>query len=214
MKWVIFDLDGTLSRTDIFIVPSIRAAMEDTGLGEWTTEEIRMTIGERTEETNLKLFGEERCARADGFWKLVEYYQDNVYKDMETVYDGVPELLDSLHQKGYRTAVCSNADRTYIEMMLGRLGIRDKIDKIRPVIPGKDKAGSLAALMEEVKPEAAVMVGDRIYDVAAAKANQVPSIACLYVCGTREELKEASCFAGSPAEVGRLADTLLYVEKE
>ena len=31
---------------------------------------------------------------------------------------------------------------------------------------------------------------------------------------TREELKEASCFAGSPAEVGRLADTLLYVEKE
>ena len=57
MKWVIFDLDGTLSRTDIFIVPSIRAAMEDTGLGEWTTEEIRMTIGERTEETNLKLFG-------------------------------------------------------------------------------------------------------------------------------------------------------------
>ena len=177
MKWVIFDLDGTLSRTDIFIVPSIWAAMEDTGLGEWTTEEIRMTIGERTEETNLKLFGEERCARADGFWKLVEYYQDNVYKDMETVYDGVPELLDSLHQKGYRTAVCSNADRTYIEMMLGRLGIRDKIDKIRPVIPGKDKAGSLAALMEEVKPEAAVMVGDRIYDVAAAKANQVPSIA-------------------------------------
>ena len=104
MKWVIFDLDGTLSRTDIFIVPSIRAAMEDTGLGESTTEEIRMTIGERTEETNLKLFGEERCARADGFWKLVEYYQDNVYKDMETVYEGVPELLDSLHQKGYRTA--------------------------------------------------------------------------------------------------------------
>ena len=83
--------------------------------------EIRMTIGERTEETNLKLFGEERCARADGFWKLVEHYQDNVYKDMETVYEGVPELLDSLHQKGYRTAVCSNADRTYIEMMLGRL---------------------------------------------------------------------------------------------
>ena len=50
--------------------------------------------------------------------------------------------------------------------------------------------------------------------MAAAKANQVPSIACLYGCGTREELKEASCFAGSPAEVGRLADTLLYVEKE
>lgn len=60
----------------------------------------------------------------------------------------------------------------------------------------------------------AAMVGDRIYDVAAAKANRVPSIACLYGCGTREELKEASCFAGSPAEVGRLADTLLCVEKE
>jgi len=44
MKWVIFDLDGTLSRTDIFIVPSIRAAMEDTGLGEWTTEEIPQVI--------------------------------------------------------------------------------------------------------------------------------------------------------------------------
>ena len=209
MKWVIFDLDGTLSRTDIFIVPSIRAAMEDTGLGEWTTEEIRMTIGERTEETNLKLFGQERCARADGFWKLVEHYQENVYKNMETVYDGAQEMLDSLHHRGYRTAVCSNADRDYIEMMLGRLGIRDKIDKIRPVIPGKDKACSLAALLDEIKPEAAVMAGDRIYDVAAAKANRIPSIACLYGCGTWEELKEASCFAQSPAEVGRLADALL-----
>lgn len=214
MKWVIFDLDGTLSRTDRFIVPSIQAAMKEMNMEEWTIEEIRITIGERVEETNLKLFGQESCAQADIFWRRVSYYQDHVYKGMEVVYEGTSELLDSLHNKGYQTAVCSNADQSYIEMMLERLGLQDKIDRIRPVISGKDKVDSLAALLGEINPESAVMVGDRIYDVAAAKANQIPSIGCLYGCGTLEELEEASGIANHPAEIGRLVDELLETGKE
>lgn len=48
-------------------------------------------------------------------------------------------MLDSLHERGYKTAVCSNADEEYIEEVLDKLNLREKIDRVRPIIPGKEK---------------------------------------------------------------------------
>lgn len=57
MKYIIFDLDGTLSRTDKFMIPSIELAMEKMNIPVWTEDAIRCTIGEPVEVTNLKFFG-------------------------------------------------------------------------------------------------------------------------------------------------------------
>ena len=59
-------------------------------------------------------------------------------------YEGVGDMLDSLHERGYKTAVCSNADEEYIEEVLDKLDLREKIDRVRPIIPGKGKVESLA----------------------------------------------------------------------
>ena len=56
MKYIIFDLDGTLSRTDKFMIPSIELAMEKMNISVWTEDAIRCTIGEPVEVTNLKFF--------------------------------------------------------------------------------------------------------------------------------------------------------------
>ena len=48
-------------------------------------------------------------------------------------FEGIPELLDRLHQAGYRTAVCSNSARDYIVPVLTALHLLDKIDAIQPL---------------------------------------------------------------------------------
>jgi phosphoglycolate phosphatase-like HAD superfamily hydrolase len=56
-------------------------------------------------------------------------------------------VLDSLHERGYKTAVCSNADEEYIEEVLDKLNLREKIDRVRPIIPGKGKVESSARMV-------------------------------------------------------------------
>ena len=41
MKYIIFDLDGTLSRTDKFMIPSIELAMEKMNISVWTEKKRR-----------------------------------------------------------------------------------------------------------------------------------------------------------------------------
>ena len=115
MKYIIFDLDGTLSRTDKFMIPSIELAMEKMNIPVWTEDAIRCTIGEPVEVTNHKFFGQKKCEEADNFWKLVSGYYRTVFHNSVEEYEGVGEMLDSLHERGYKTAVCSNADEEYIQ---------------------------------------------------------------------------------------------------
>lgn len=211
MKVIIFDLDGTLSRTDRFMVPSIKLAMEQMGLPVWTDKEILSTIGEPVEETNHRLFGRAKCEMADRFWHEVAHYYDSVFQEAVESYEGTARLLDELHKRKYSTAVCSNADRDYIEEVLGKIGLLSKIDKIRPIIPGKGKIESLSAFLQEEKPEFALLAGDRFYDLEAAKANQTLFVGCLYGCGTKEELKNADYTIDSPLD---LLTVLEKIEKE
>lgn len=210
MKWVVFDLDGTLSCTDAFMVPAIREAMKMCSMPVCSDEEIRLTIGERVEETNIKFFGREQGTDVDTFWDCVGKLQCEKYAGQMKTYEGVEELLDWLHVAGYHVAVCSNADIAYIQEVLMKLGILEKIDKIRPVIPGKDKTESLRVFLEQNNVQFAIMVGDRIYDVDAAKANRILSIGCLYGCGTKSELLGADYSVKNPIEV---IDIINNIEK-
>ena len=191
MKYIIFDLDGTLSRTDKFMIPSIELAMEKMNIPVWTEDAIRCTIGEPVEVTNLKFFGQKKSEEADNFWKLVSGYYRTVFHNSVEEYEGVGDMLDSLHERGYKTAVCSNADEEYIEEVLDKLNLHEKIDRVRPIIPGKGKVESLARFLQDENPEFAILVGDRCYDFEAAQANRILFVACKYGCGTEEELKMA-----------------------
>ena len=210
MKYIIFDLDGTLSRTDKFMIPSIELAMEKMNISVWTEDAIRCTIGEPVEVTNLKFFAQKKSEEADNFWKLVSGYYRTIFHNSVEEYEGVGDMLDSLHERGYKTAVCSNADEEYIEEVLDKLNLREKIDRVRPIIPGKGKVESLARFLQDENPEFAILVGDRCYDFEAAQANRILFVSCKYGCGTEEELKMADYSINEPLE---LLDILNEIEK-
>lgn len=205
MKYlVVFDLDGTLNRTESYAVPAIRSALAHYGVTKFSAEDIISTFGERDEDTIVKFFGDRAKRLERGFWEEVQKYTDS-HPGLYSTYEGVPEMLHSLHESGKLTAVCSNSGMDYITKTLDRLRIGDRIDYLQGLEPGMTKADTLRLLLRRVKPDKAVMAGDRYLDREAAQANRIPFIGCSYGYGTDEELQGSDYIIQSPASVPYIA---------
>lgn len=178
-RLVVFDLDGTLNKTETFVIPALKQGLSEIGF-EIPQEKLYQSIGARDEDSSRVFFGSRAKELGDVFWERVEAYSKYKYGDRYTTYDGVEELLGQLKSDGYLLAICSNANLDYIQTCIEKLGIQSYFDEIQPLTSDGDKCVSLKRLLDKVKPDEAVMVGDRCYDFAAATANGIPFVACMY----------------------------------
>lgn len=180
-KLLIFDMDGTILDTLQDLYNCLNFALAKNGYPERTFSEVRSFVGNGLEKLTERGLPEgtpeskTKAVLAD----LKEYYKEHC-KDETKPYDGILELLKTVKEKGYKTAVVSNkADfavqelvRQYFpnmfDMALGeREGQRKK--------PEPDMVYSvLAALC--VSKEDAVYIGDSEVDIATAQNAGVESI--------------------------------------
>lgn len=199
-KLVVFDLDGTLNRTELYAVPAHHALLREMGLPDRSDKDIISCFGARAQDCIVRLTG-----RTDPEF-LAEYARRAGKKEQEMIreradcYKGVRELLFRLRQDGYETAVCSNSYERYIHMVLKALQLEEWIDHIQPLVPELTKNDTLGILLLKTAPAAAVMAGDRIFDFDAARANRVPFIGCLYGFNP-QEVEEADEAVHSAAEI-------------
>lgn len=179
-KLVIFDLDGTLNRTELYAVPAHKKALADYGIFNITDEFIISTFGARGMDTAPLLIGSTDESTCKEYLQKASMYERELIADYAGEYEGVTDLLTKLKNKGYQTAVCSNASERYIRMVLDTLKLTHLIDFIQPLLPDLSKNDTLELLLKKIQPEKAIMVGDRIYDKLAAIHNEIPFIGCLY----------------------------------
>lgn len=179
-KLVVFDLDGTLNKTELYAVPAHQKAMADFNVPIVGAREIIETFGARAIDSAKKLIGKCTTQQAEEYNHLVGKYETIFIKEKSGAFEGIPEMLQELKELGYQTAVCSNASERYIRMVLDALDLSQYIDFIQPLLPDMSKEQTLAILLDEVKPSHACMVGDRIFDKLAARKNAIAFIGCLY----------------------------------
>lgn len=179
-KLAAFDLDGTLSRSDLFLMPAYRKAAALTGRGP-VPDSLLMTLIGGTAADNAKVIS------PDGSMKKYEEFDSHVVEAIrETApalgraYPGIAESLAELRRRGYRIFLCSNARREYTDLVLEAIGLLPLFDGTPEGRHGWDKPRLLAHILETERPDAAVMVGDRHFDKTAAKENGIPFIGCLY----------------------------------
>ncbi len=180
-KLVVFDLDGTLNRTELYAVDAALMALSEFGITNFSREDIiRISFGAVMSDA-LKIFmpnaTDEQKKQYLGRYRIYEF---ELLEKNGRAFDGVVESLTSLKNDGYKIAVCSNASLRYINLVLNTIGLMPFIDYIQPLLPDLTKNDTLKLLLDEVKPQKAVMVGDRIFDHDAAKANGLKFIGCLY----------------------------------
>jgi phosphoglycolate phosphatase len=111
-------------------------------------------------------------------------------------YDGIVELLEELSASGTTLALVTSKPLPFVELVVEHVGLDIEFDAISAAALD----GSLAEkadLVEDalarlaVSSADAVMVGDRIFDVVGARANDVASIGVLWGYGSRGELEAA-----------------------
>jgi phosphoglycolate phosphatase len=129
------------------------------------------------------------------------------------VYDGVSEMLETARSRTTSLFVATAKPAVFAERIARHFGLDRYFTRIYGAELGgrfDDKADLLAHALaaEGLRGPAAVMIGDRGSDVAAARANGARAIGVLWGYGSRAELAGAGAETLCPAPA-QLAHCLL-----
>jgi len=198
-KYLLFDLDGTLTDPGVGITTCVQYALKSFGIEEPDLSQLEPFIGPPLKDSFKEFYNmdDEQAERA--VEKYRERFQDIGIFENE-VYKGVPEMLRFLQSKGFFLAVASSKPTVYVERILEHFDLR----KYFCVVVGSELDGTRVN-KDEVMKEAlnrlfsykpiqysqVYMIGDRKFDVEGAKALGVESVGVTYGYGDIEELKDA-----------------------
>jgi phosphoglycolate phosphatase len=190
----IFDLDGTLTDSKPGILGCLTNALDAhripwTGPLDWfigppAEQSLRRLMPEADEPSRRALLHDYRsCYDATG-------WQEN------SVYPGIPAVLQNLQASGWQLFLCTSKREDFALRILEKFALDRYFLAVYADTPGSvnhSKTALLRRLLEEqsLDPATTVMVGDRYFDIEAARANGVTSIAVTYGYGTPEELEAA-----------------------
>ncbi len=207
-KLVVFDLDGTLNQTMLYAEEAHRLALEHFGVTHLSGEEIISYFGARPQDYVKDMLPDFTHEQHEEYHKIVAKYEQELMRVHGKEFDGVTESLISLRADNYLIAVCSNSSNRYISSVLKALNLTEYVDLIQELLPNMIKDDTLRILLNEVKPDKACMVGDRIYDKNAAMTNNIPFIGCGYGYN-EEEVKNSDYTVYSAHELYNAVKTLI-----
>jgi HAD superfamily hydrolase (TIGR01509 family) len=191
---VVLDVDGTLVDTNYQHALAWHRALRGHG---YTVQvwEIHRHIGMGGDQLVAALIGEEG-EEADG--DAIREAEGGAYGELigeVQAIDGASELLRELHEDGAKVILASSAKAAEVEHYLDLLDARELVDgwtSAADVERTKPQPDLVQAALDKAGNEGgAVMVGDSTWDVKAADAAGVPTLAVLTGGFSAEELREA-----------------------
>jgi phosphoglycolate phosphatase len=190
---LIFDLDGTLTNPREGITRCMRAALLRLDVVPPSDGDLEQLIGPPLIDCFRTLVGDERSAQGVLYYREC-YGSGGLFEN--TLYPDIIETLESLDVLAPALFVATSKPRVYAERILDRLALRRYFRAVYGCeLSGEraDKAELLTYLLrgENLDREAAVMIGDRVHDIAAARANGMRSVGVTWGFGTVEELRDA-----------------------
>ena len=127
MKYVLFDLDGTLTDPGLGITTSVMHALDRFGIEKPPREELYCFIGPPLTDSFNKKFGipVERAPEAIGYFR--EYFAEKGILENE-IYPGIPELLEALHKKGDKVVLATAKPLRFAKRILDYFDIAKWFD--------------------------------------------------------------------------------------
>lgn len=185
---IIFDMDGTLVDSAEGAWRSLNAAMRLAGLPEIPRAEAGQFMGPPLEVSLHRrgIFGDKYKIVWDEFAR--DYAEHGI--EYTRVVPGMPELLGRLHAHGVRLGIATSKPQAYCERTLRLCGFPDCFEAVVGSLHNGIPEDKAAVLRE------AVMVGDRAWDVLAARGLGLDCIGVEF-CGYAgpSELEDAGAAA-------------------
>ena len=209
---VLLDLDGTLADSRPGIESCFRHMLGELGHDPEKAGDLTWAVGPPIAVSIARLLARYDDARVDqGVERYRAYYSAvAIYKC--TVYPEVTDMLAALRDSGLVMCIATSKRRDFAERVIDYLGLRSYVRAVYGAEPGgglDQKTDLLAHILgrEGFSPPDTVMLGDRLHDIEAAKANRLRSIGAAWGYGGRAELEEAG--ADLIAEMPRAVPPLL-----
>ena len=185
-----FDLDGTLIDTseDLRLACNHALAMAD--IAPLTPVQIRTAIGggaRRMLALGIELNGSgaiEGGRFETMFRAFLDYYAAHIAVHSQP-FPGALDMLDALDAMGVKAAIVTNKQERFAELLFRELGLRDRFAALLggdSLGPGKAKPAPdlIHEMIARCGGGRAVFLGDSHFDIDAAKAAGIPSIACSF----------------------------------
>ncbi len=196
-KYILFDLDGTLTDPFEGITNSVAYSLESYGIEVADRKELSCFIGPPLYESFEKYYGFSKKKAVQAVEKYREYFAVTGIFENE-VYGGVSELLKELNHKGLKLVLATSKPEVYAKRILRHFNLEGYFAEIvGSLLSGERvKKGDVIreALLRLNNPEKSqcVMIGDRSHDIFGAKENNLKSIGVLYGYGDVKELTDAN----------------------
>lgn len=199
MKACIFDLDGTLTNTLESMTYSVNLTLKEMGLSQITKDQCRMIVGNGARvliEESLKVSGDPKASRIEEGMKIYGRIFDQNCTYHVTLYEGIPEMLKALKDRGIHLAVLSNKpDRQTVKVVKEIFGdnIFDYAQGQKDGIRRKPEPDGVWYLMEQmqVSKEECLYIGDSEVDAATGKNAGLKTIGVLWGFRDRKTLETA-----------------------
>jgi len=210
---VIFDMDGTLLKSENYAVDAIHNALKDLYNNHRikkklpSHELILGKIGQPSVQFYLDLLDEEHKHLIDELHTGIQDHEEIALKAGKgELFPGTHETLSYLKDRGYRIGLESNCSLRYFKNVIEALDLDVFLDIKRCIGEGKGltKTIIIRQFLEELHSKKAVVVGDRYYDIESGNANGCITIGCLYGYGKKVDFKEADYMIGDIRDLQRL----------
>ena len=222
---LIFDLDGTLINTIDDLGQACNHALSACGFPTHKIEDYPRLVGNGINKLIERALPEEHHNEATVL-RLREHFvpfYDQHNCDLTRPYDGIPELLKALKQKGDEAmrrkgerlflAVASNKYQAATEKIVAHFfpNTFDIVLGEREGVPRKPDPQIVWDIIHRLSPLASNLspiyyIGDSLVDAATAKAANLPFVACTWGFCTEEQLAQAqpNYMIHHPSEIGQI----------
>lgn len=201
-KYILFDLDGTLTDPKLGITSSVQYALRALGIEEPSLDKLEPFIGPPLADSFREFYGLEGERLATAIDKYRERFATQGIFENE-IYPGIPQMLADLKAKGKKLAIASSKPTLFVEQILEHFEIGKYFDHV--VGSNMDGTrGTKEEVVEETlrqmltvemtpaqKRDAVAMVGDRKFDIEGARAHGITSVGVLFGYAPEGELEEA-----------------------
>jgi phosphoglycolate phosphatase len=204
---VLFDLDGVLVDSRAAISGCINHALAANGLPERDPAALYRYIGPPLLAAFADLVGEP--ATSPAVLGCVASYRERYAEASLTetaVTPGIADALAALASAGRRLGVATSKPRPFAEPLLDVLGLRRFFAVVAgPELdaPGEDKTATVGAALRALGAARGAMVGDRSFDMVAARAHELRAVGVGWGIGSRAELLAAGAerIVATPGEL-------------